>query len=111
MRSVPGAVRRAEHDDVAECLRDQLHPAEDERAHQDLAELGIGLDERHHLECGRARGLRRGARPDERDAAASREDADLSREHAGPDDRDEPFPLHQARRRTISASPSVTTKP
>jgi hypothetical protein len=33
----------AEHDHVAESLRDQLHPAENERPHQDLAELGIRL--------------------------------------------------------------------
>ena len=30
-------------------LRDQLHAAQDERAHQDLAELGVGLHERQQL--------------------------------------------------------------
>ena len=38
-----GAVRRADHDDVAEVARDQLEAAKDERAHQDLAQLGVGL--------------------------------------------------------------------
>ena len=36
-------VRRADQHDVADAVRDQLDAAEDERAHQDLAQLGVGL--------------------------------------------------------------------
>ena len=42
-------VRRSDEHDVAEAARDQLHPAQDEGAHQDLAELGVGLHERQQL--------------------------------------------------------------
>src|SRR5438132_2779140 len=37
---------RSDHDSVASVVGDQRHPAEDERAQEDLAQLGIGL---HHL--------------------------------------------------------------
>ena len=40
-----GAVRRAEHDNVAEAVGDQLDAPEDEGAHEDLAQLGVGLNE------------------------------------------------------------------
>src|SRR6266699_6747448 len=36
---------RAEEHDVAESARDQDHAAEDEGAHEDLAQLGVGLQE------------------------------------------------------------------
>ena len=42
-------MRRADHDDVAQIARDQLEAAQDERAHQDLAQLRVGLDEREQL--------------------------------------------------------------
>ena len=44
-----GGVIRADEHDVAEPARDQLDAAQDERAHQDLAELGVGLHERQQL--------------------------------------------------------------
>ena len=44
-----GAVHRADEDDVAEAVRDQLDAAQDERAHQDLAELGVGLHQRQQV--------------------------------------------------------------
>ena len=42
------AMAGTDDDDVAEIVRDQLHPAQDEGAHQDLADLGIGLHQRQH---------------------------------------------------------------
>ena len=42
----PGAMSRADEDRIAESACDQLHPAKDERAHQDLADLGVGLHDR-----------------------------------------------------------------
>ena len=44
-----GAMRRADHDDVAEAARDQLDAAQDERPHEDLAQLGVGLHQREQL--------------------------------------------------------------
>ena len=43
------AVHRADHDDVTQIARDQSQPALDERPHQDLAQLRVGLDEREQL--------------------------------------------------------------
>ena len=45
----PGAMRGADHDDVAQMARNQLEAAQDERAHDDLAELSVGLNQRQHL--------------------------------------------------------------
>ena len=41
-----GAVVRSEQHDVADAVGDELDAAQDERAHQDLAQLGVGLHER-----------------------------------------------------------------
>ena len=41
-----GAVLRPDHHDVAEALCDELNAAKDERAHQDVAELGVALNQR-----------------------------------------------------------------
>ena len=41
----PGRVVRADQDHVAQASCDQLHAAQDEGAHQDLAQLGVALDE------------------------------------------------------------------
>ena len=35
--------------DIADALRDQLHPAEDERPHQDFAQLAVGLHQRQQM--------------------------------------------------------------
>ena len=45
----PGAVRRADHDDVTQIVRDQLEAPQDERPHQDLAQLRVGLYQREQL--------------------------------------------------------------
>ena len=42
----PSAVRRADHDHVTEIVRNQLEPAQDERPHDDLAQLSVGLNQR-----------------------------------------------------------------
>jgi hypothetical protein len=47
-KGVAGVTRPDDHD-VPESLGNQLHAAEDERPHQDLAQLAVGLDERHQL--------------------------------------------------------------
>jgi hypothetical protein len=39
-----GAVRRADHDDAAVDVTDQPDPAQDERAHDDLADVALGRD-------------------------------------------------------------------
>ena len=44
-----GAMRRPDHDDIAEPARNQLDAAEDERPHEDLAQLGVGLHEGEQL--------------------------------------------------------------
>ena len=44
-----GTVRRADDDDVTQIARDQLEAAQNEGPHQDLAQLGIGLDQREQL--------------------------------------------------------------
>ena len=48
-RSVPAQCVEPIDDDVAEAAGDQLDAAQDERPHQDLAQLGVGLDEREQL--------------------------------------------------------------
>ena len=45
----PGAVRRSDDDDVAEVAGNQSQAAQDERPHQDLAQLGVGLDQGEQL--------------------------------------------------------------
>ncbi len=43
MRRVPGRMTRSDEHDVADPLRDQLHPAKDEGAHENLTQLTVGL--------------------------------------------------------------------
>jgi hypothetical protein len=54
-----GAVGRSEHDDIADVAGDQLDPAEHERPHQDLAQLGVGLHEPEQLFAASVRRPRR----------------------------------------------------
>ena len=49
MRSVPGAVIRADEHDVSDPSRDQLHPTEDQGPHEDVAQLAVGLHERQQM--------------------------------------------------------------
>src|SRR5215813_402258 len=44
-----GTMCRANHDDVPEIVGNHLESPEDERAHQDLAQLGVGLHEVEQL--------------------------------------------------------------
>jgi hypothetical protein len=45
----PGAVIGTEEHHVAETARDQFHAPQDERAHDNFAQLGIGLHQRQQL--------------------------------------------------------------
>ena len=45
-RSVAGEWTEPTSDDVAHAVRDELDPAQDEGAQQDLAQFGVGLDQR-----------------------------------------------------------------
>ena len=53
-----GAMTRADEHDVAEPVRDQLHPAQDEGAHEDLAQLAVGLHQRQQVLAIQLRSLR-----------------------------------------------------
>ena len=44
-----GAIIRANEHDIAEPVRDQLHSAHDESAHDQLAEFAVGLHQRQQL--------------------------------------------------------------
>ena len=45
----PGVVSRADDDGIAHLMRNQLEAAQNERAHQNLAQLGVGLYQREQL--------------------------------------------------------------
>ena len=73
---VSGMARPDEHD-VAEPVRNQLHPAEDEGPHEDLAQLAVGLHEGQQvlaLELDHGASL---ARAEADEPAAAREHRDL----------------------------------
>jgi hypothetical protein len=74
----------AEEHDVSETLGDELHAAQDERPHQDAAELGIGLEQVQAVVAVDLDDLPfgRGSHADQR--APPGEEADLARELAGP---------------------------
>ena len=75
-----GAVIRPDEHGISEPLRDQLQAAEDERPHQNLAELGIGLHECQQVfavQLDYCAGLA-DARPEKR--AAARDHVDLAAE-------------------------------
>jgi hypothetical protein len=44
-----GAVRRANHDDISKLAGDQLETADHERPHENLAQLGVGLNQGEQL--------------------------------------------------------------
>ena len=96
-------MRRSDEHHVAETAGDQLDTAQDERAHDDVADLGVGLDERQQAAVIQLDHLARvdRTRPDQRSPA--REHVDFARElartvhgddgpvrRAGPDDLDVP---------------------
>ena len=104
----PGAMGRPDEHHVAEPARDQLHPAQDEGAHDDLAQLARRSAPAPAAARGPARPLRplAGARPDER--PAPREHVDLAGELTRPVHRDQVSGAPDGR--TISIRPSMTTK-
>ena len=96
--------------DVAEAVRDQLDAAQDERPHQDLAQLGVGLHQRQQLLARRARSPRRLARPAPRNSAR-RPEIMLTSPVNWPGRVDDDRGSRRDRDgRTISTSPAVTTK-
>ena len=80
----PGGVVRTDKHDVSNMLLDQLRPTQDEGAHQDFAQLAVGLHNRQqgfatqldHLACP--------AHPRSHQCATAGEQVDLARELAGP---------------------------
>ena len=86
------AVRRANHDDVADVVGDKLAAAQDERPHEDLAQLGVGLDEREQLLASELDDFAGLADAHLRDRPAAREEVRLARELARPMRDDDPFP-------------------
>ena len=81
-------VPRADDDRVAVPAREEPHAPQDERAHEDLAELGVGLHERAELRVLDAQ-ARAGAAARARTSERRRcEHAHLAGELAGPVDRD-----------------------
>jgi hypothetical protein len=75
-----GRVTRSDRDDITEPLRDDVGTAQDECAHQDLAELGVGLDEGHQPVAVHFEKLARFAHLDVRDAGTARQQVDLAGE-------------------------------
>src|SRR6266568_393355 len=85
------AMIRAEKHDISESTRNQLHPAQDEGPHDQLAEFAVGLHERQQLFTIQLDHFARldGARSDERGAAGKH--VDLAGELTRSMDRDECF--------------------
>ena len=73
-------VHRSDQHRVAEAAADQLHPPENERPHQDLAELGVVLHERQHRLAIEHDDLARLADPRAEQRAAPRDHVDLAAE-------------------------------
>jgi hypothetical protein len=86
-----GAMRRADHDDVAEAAGDQLDPAEDEGPHRDFAELGVLLDEPKQAPRDRARSPRLARSHAPVPAIGARQHRAFARELSGPVRDDERF--------------------
>ena len=66
-------VTRAHEHHVAQAVRDQLRPAKDERPHEDVAQLAVGLHEGEELLALELDHLRRLARPDAHEPAPTRQ--------------------------------------
>ena len=60
----PLAMRRADDHDVADVAVDQFHAPQDERAHEDRAQLAVGLDQCQQVVASEFDDLAVGARPD-----------------------------------------------
>ena len=79
-----GAVHRSDHHHVAEIARDQLVTAQDERAHQDLTQLRVGLDEAQHSIAAQLHDLAIAADAQASQRAAAGQHVALAAELAGP---------------------------
>src|SRR6202040_262151 len=69
----------ADEDDVTDSARDDLHAPQDERPHQDLAQLAVGLHERQQLLATHLDHRARLAHADADEPAAARQHVDLAR--------------------------------
>src|SRR6266513_3920482 len=79
----PLAVTRPEDHDVADSTVDQLDPTQDERAHEDLVQLAVGLDERKQVVATDLDDLAGGRGPDLSEPMAARQHGDFAGEHPG----------------------------
>src|SRR6185295_17711826 len=75
-----GRVQRADEYRVAKPPCDEFVPSQNERAHQDLAEFGVGLHEGKQLRACELEDLRRLGRQDSNRRTLSRQHAGLARE-------------------------------
>jgi hypothetical protein len=69
---------RPDEHDVAEPLRNQLHPTEEEGPQEDLAQLAVGLHEREHVFALDLEHCARLPRAHADEPAATREHGDLA---------------------------------
>src|SRR2546427_2409903 len=79
----PLAMTRPEEHDVADSAGDQLHPSQDEGAHEDFAQLAVGLDERQQVVATDLDDLTDRSCPDLGEPAAARQHGDFARKHPG----------------------------
>ena len=77
------AVTRPEDHHVADLASQQLHPAQDEGAHEDLAQLAVGLHERQQVVTGDFDDLAGRRGPDMGEPTAARQHGDFATEHPG----------------------------
>ena len=89
-------VTRPHYHHVAQAVRDQLRPAKDERAHEDVAQLAVGLHEGEELLALELDHLTRLARLDAYEPAPTRQHGDFAGEVAGRKDGHELSPCRRA---------------
>ena len=77
----PLAMRRPQDHDVADAAGDQFHPAQDEGAHEEFAQLAVGLDQREQVIATHFDDLTGHPGPDLGEPAAARQDGHFPREH------------------------------
>jgi len=76
-------------DDVAEPFVDQLRPAEDERPHEHVAQIGIVLDQGQETVPGNQDGARGSLRDDANNHGSTRQRSNFPRELSRPEPRDQ----------------------
>src|SRR5439155_13934572 len=79
----PLAMLRSEDHDVADAAGDQLHAPQDEGAHEDRAQLAVGLDEGQQLVATDFDDFAVRSRPDLGEPAAARQHGRLAGKHPG----------------------------